>query len=175
MRKSKGFLLIIDLFILMVLVAVDQITKNYAVLYLRNQPAYSVIDGVLEFNYLENRGMAFGLLQDQTILFLFFGVIFLLVITYVLFKSPVGKKYTIMHFLLTVITAGAIGNMIDRLHYGFVVDYIYVVLINFPIFNIADIYVTVGTFVLILLFLFYYKEDDLSFLNFKQNKYRELK
>ena len=80
-----------------------------------------------------------------------------------------------MHLLLSLIAAGAIGNMIDRIRFDYVVDFIYFVLINFPIFNVADIYVTVSTVVLVFLLLFVYKENDLSFISFKQKRYREVK
>lgn len=171
----KKKLLIFDVLLIGVLVALDQYTKYLAVLKLKHQPAYSVLDGILEFNYLENRGAAFGLLQNQKVLFIFVGIIFLCAIVYVLYKMPSGKKYTILHILLTTIAGGAIGNMIDRIRLDYVVDFIYLVFINFPIFNVADMYVTISTAVFFLLFLFYYKEEDLNFLDFKQNKYRELK
>ena len=94
---------------------------------------------------------------------------------YVLYKMPEEKKYRILHVLLSLIAAGAIGNMIDRIRLDYVVDFIYFVLINFPIFNVADIYVSLSTVALVFLLLFYYKENDLSFISFKQKKYRELK
>ena len=74
-----------------------------------------------------------------------------------------------------LIAAGAIGNMIDRIRLNYVVDFIYFVLINFPIFNVADMYVTISTAVLVIMLLFVYKENDLSFISFKQKRYRELK
>ena len=76
---------------------------------------------------------------------------------------------------MIILTAGAIGNFIDRLTRGYVVDFFYFSLIDFPIFNVADIYVVVATIGLFILFLFVYKEKDLEFLNFKQNRYREMK
>lgn len=160
--------LIVDLLLIIVLIALDQYTKYLAVLKLKNQPAYSVIDGILEFNYLENRGAAFGLLQNQKGLFLFIGIIFLCTVGYVIYKMPAGRKYTILHILLTTIAGGAIGNMIDRVRLDYVVDFIYFVFINFPIFNLADMYVTIATAIFIILFLFYYKEADFNFLNFRQ-------
>ena len=175
MSKSKKKLLIFDIFLLTILALLDQLTKYFASVNLKHQPAYSVIDGVLEFNYLENRGAAFGLLQNQKVLFLFVGFLFLSAICYVLYKTPDGPKYKLLHLLLITIAGGAVGNMIDRLRFDYVVDFIYFVFINFPIFNLADIYVTTATITFFLLFLFYYKEEDLNFLNFKQNKYRELK
>ena len=69
-----------------------------------------------------------------------------------------------------MIASGAAGNMIDRVSHDYVVDFIYFVLINFPIFNVADIYVTVSTFLFVILFLFYYKENDFNFLSFRQQK-----
>lgn len=175
MSKAKKRLLIWDVALVIFLIITDQATKYFAVLKLKHQPAYSVIDGVLELNYLENRGAAFGLLQNQKVLFLFVGIIFLCAIAYVLIKTPDGRKYTVLHLLLITIAGGAAGNMIDRVRLDYVVDFIYFVYINFPIFNVADMYVTIASAVTFILFLFYYKEEDLNFLNFKQNKYRELK
>ena len=175
MSKHKVKLLIFDLLLLILLVCVDQFTKYTAVLKLKNQPAFNIIDGVLEFNYLENRGAAFGMLQNQKSFFVFVAVIFLGVIIYVLIKTPDDKKYTKLHFLLVMIAGGAIGNMIDRLKLDYVVDFIYIVLINFPIFNVADMYVTFSTVILIIQILFVYSENDFHFLSFKKRKFRELK
>ncbi len=175
MNGKKIKLLSFDLVLLAILIAVDQYTKYLAVIKLKDQPAFNIIDGVLEFNYLENRGAAFGMLQNQKIFFVFVASVFLCVIIYVLFKVPTEKKYFSLHILLTMIAGGAIGNMIDRLKYDYVVDFIYFVLINFPIFNVADIYVTVATFILIIQILFIYEDNDFYFLSFKQKKFRELK
>lgn len=164
-----------DMILLIILIAADQFTKHIAVLKLKNQPAFSIIDGVLEFNYLENRGAAFGMLQNQKVFFVFVAVIFLGVIIYVLFRTPEETKYTRLHVLLVMIAGGAIGNMIDRLRLDYVVDFIYIVLINFPIFNIADMYVTFATAILVIQVLFVYKENDFNFLSFNQKKFRELK
>lgn len=172
---KKKWLLCIDLLFLIVLVFVDQFTKYLAIIKLKNQPAFNIINGVLEFNYLENRGAAFGMLQNQKLFFVFVAVIFLGVIIYVLFKAPGDKKYFSMHILLTMIAAGAIGNMIDRLRFEYVVDFIYFVLINFPIFNVADIYVTVATAVMVIQVLFVYKDSDFNFLSLNQKKIREIK
>ena len=112
----------------------------------------------------------------MTAILIILAAIILLIIGYVLFRLPDDKKYNILHILLVFIASGAAGNMIDRIKNDYVVDFIYFVLINFPIFNVADIYVTVATFVFVFLFLFYYKESDFNFLSFKQhNKFREFK
>lgn len=175
MKKRKRIAILLDAVALILLTAIDQITKYHAVLKLKNKPAIPLIEDVLELNYLENRGAAFGLLQNQKFFFLFVGIVILGVILFVLFKIPGKKKYDCLHVLLVMIASGAIGNMIDRVRLDYVVDFISFVLINFPIFNVADMYVTISMIGLFILILFVYKEDDLSFLSFTQKKYREIK
>lgn len=177
-RKTK--FLIFDVLFLIFLVALDQYSKYLAVLKLKNQPAFIIADGILEFNYLENVGAAFGMLPNQKYFFIFIAIIFLSAIIFVLAKMPDHKRYDAIHVLLTLISGGAIGNMIDRLRLHYVVDFIYVVFVKifgqpFPIFNVADMYVTVSTFIIIILIFFVYQDADFEFLSFKQNKYREIK
>ena len=169
-KKSRIIMLLIDVLIAAVLLVFDQFTKHLAVVHLKGQAPY-----VLELQYLENRGSAFGMLQNQKVFILFVGIVFLAVLLFFLLKLPEQKKFRIVHILLAVIIAGGIGNMIDRFRLDYVVDFISFVLINYPIFNVADIYVVVATIGLFILFLFVYKEKDLEFLNFKQNRYREMK
>lgn len=175
MKQKKKLLIFLDLLGICALVALDQYTKYLAVTQLKDKPAFIIFNGILELNYLENNGAAFGMLRNQKAFFIFVALVVLSVIAYVLFKMPDQKKYRVLHLLLSLITAGAIGNMIDRIRLNYVVDFIYFVLINFPIFNVADIYVTVSTAVLVFLLLFVYKENDLSFISFKSKRYRELK
>ncbi len=173
MRKRTKMLLI-DVVVMLVLLGLDQLTKYLAIINLKNHPTVVLWDGVLELNYLENRGSAFGMLQNQKFFILFIGVVFLAVILFFLFKLPEEKKFCTVHILLSAIVAGGVGNMIDRLRFDYVVDFISFVLIHFPIFNVADCYIVVATIVLFLLFLFVFKEKDLEFLSFKQNRYRKM-
>lgn len=175
MSLKKKFFLFLDLLMIAGLIALDQYTKQWAKVYLKDKPAYNLINGILELNYLENQGAAFGMLPNQKVFFIFVATVILFVAGYVLLKVPDQKKYTILHFLFSLIVAGSIGNMIDRVRYDYVVDFIYFVRINFPIFNVADIYATVSAIVLLFLLLFFYKERDLYFISFKQKRYRELK
>lgn len=172
-KRSK--MLCIDVVIAVLLLAFDQFTKHLAIVSLKNNPAFVLIDGVLELQYLENRGSAFGMLQNQKFFILFVGIVFLAVILFFLFRLPQQKKFCGVHILLSVIIAGGIGNMVDRFRFDYVVDFISFVLIDYPIFNVADIYIVCGTVILFILFLFVFKEKDLEFLNFKQNRYREMK
>ena len=175
MKLKKKLLIFLDLLVICALVALDQYTKYLAVIHLKDNKPFIIINGILELNYLENTGAAFGVLENQKAFFIFVAVVVLSVIGYVLLKTPDHKKYGILHISLSLIAAGAIGNMIDRIRLNYVVDFIYFSLINFPIFNVADMYVTVSTAVLMILLLFVYKESDLNFISFKQKRYRELK
>lgn len=175
MRKKSKLMLFVDLFLMLVLLAFDQYTKHMAIMHLKDQPAIVLIEDVLELRYLGNPGSAFGMLMNQKFFILFVGFVFMAVILFFLFKLPREKKYIIVHIALSAIIAGGLGNMIDRFRFDYVVDFISFVLINFPIFNVADCYIVIFTILLFLLFVFVYKESDLEFLNFKQNRYREIK
>ncbi len=176
MRKKIGkWMLAVDLLVAAALVALDQYTKYLAVKKLKGNTAFVLIENVLELQYLENRGSAFGMLQNQKFFILFVGFVFMAALLFFLFKLPDAKKYRIVHIALSAVIAGGLGNMIDRLRLDYVVDFISFVLIDFPIFNVADCCIVVSAILLFLLFLFVYKESDLEFLNFKQNKYREMK
>lgn len=174
-KYKRKKMLCIDAIVTAVLLSLDQLTKYLAILKLKNQPPFVIWDGVLELHYLENRGSAFGMLQNQKVFLLFIGFVFMAVILFFLFKLPETKKFVSVHILLAVIIAGGVGNMIDRCRFDYVVDFIYFCLIDYPIFNVADIYIVVATIILFILFLFVMKEKDLEFLSFKQNRYREMK
>ena len=167
MRKKNKLMLFIDLILVLTLLAVDQFTKYLAIMHLKDQPAFVLIDGILELQYLENRGSAFGILQNQKIFILSVGVVFMAVLFFFLLKLPEDKKYRVVHIALSAIIAGGLGNMVDRFRFDYVVDFISFVLINYPIFNVADCYIVVFTILLFLLFMFVYKESDLDFLNFR--------
>ena len=152
----------LDIILIAVLVAADQYSKRIAIEYLMNKAPIPVIKDVVILEYLENRGAAFGMLQNQSLFFIAIGVIFVGIMAAALVRIPTYGKYHLLRFLLSLITAGAIGNMIDRITLKYVIDFIYVVYINFPVFNVADIYVTVGTVVLLITILFVWKEDDLD-------------
>ena len=163
-NSKKGLHIVLDLFLLGILIFADQFTKKMAVTYLKDKPAKIIIDGVFELNYLENRGAAFGIFQNQKLMFVLIAAVMIIAISYIIIKLPLEKKYSGLEFILVVITAGAIGNLIDRMNTVYVVDFLYFSLINFPIFNMADVYVSVSCVILAILILFYYKEEDFKFL-----------
>ena len=146
------------------LILFDQWTKSLAVANLMNHDPFVIIPKVFQLRYLENRGAAFGMMQGQKTFFVISALVAVLGILYVYFKLPWEKRFHPLRVVGTFIAAGAIGNLIDRVALGYVVDFFYFELIDFPIFNVADIYVTCSTIILALLILFYYKEDELDCL-----------
>ncbi|MBQ1290140.1 MAG: signal peptidase II [Lachnospiraceae bacterium] len=157
---SKKSLLIMDILLSAFLVALDQLTKMQAVRLLMGKPAIQLIPGVLEFCYLENTGAAFSILRNARWFFVIVAVVACIVIAALLLRIPRTVRMMPFHLCLVFILSGALGNLIDRLTLGIVRDFIYFSLINFPVFNVADIYVTCATFVLIILILFRYQEED---------------
>lgn len=164
MNKGKAKLYIADLLLLFLFVAVDQFTKYLAVLKLKGQPDVPIIDNVLTLQYLENYGAAFGLLQNQKTFFVISASLFLCLILFVIIKMPNSPKYHHSHLLLVAVAAGAAGNLLDRVRLGYVVDFVYIELINFPIFNVADMYVTFSAALIAVQILFVFEDEDLAFL-----------
>ena len=164
MNKKKKQLYGMDLVIVLCLTFLDQLTKHLAMIHLKDQPAIPLIKGVLELQYLENRGAAFGILQNQKVILLIVSVLFIGVILFFLNKVPDTSRYMVLHVLAAAVIAGGVGNMIDRFRQGYVVDFIYFSLIDFPIFNVADIYVVTATILVFVLLLFVYKDAELKFI-----------
>ena len=134
-----------------ILIIIDQAIEWISRTKLTQFESYPVIDGFFHFTYVENRGAAFGMLQNKT---WFFVLITLLVVGYMIYftkkNKNIDKKLT---FVLSIITAGAIGNLIDRIWLGFVVDMFDFRGIWQFVFNFADICVVVGGILLIFLII----------------------
>ncbi len=146
------------------LLAADRLTKYAAFTYLKDAKPISVIKGVFSLQYLENRGAAFGIFQNQRFFLLLISAIILAAIAVIYIKIPFKKKYMPLNVIAVMVAAGAAGNMIDRIAKGYVVDFFYFELIDFPIFNLADCYVVVAAAAAIFFVLFYYKDEDYDFL-----------
>ncbi len=161
--------IIVFLLLAAVLTAADQWTKSLAVQHLKNTDGIVLVRNVLYLIYIENRGAAFGAFQGMQIMFYLITAAVLCGIVYLLCRIPEERRYNPMLLVCLLVFSGAVGNFIDRVKQSYVVDFIYFSPIDFPVFNVADIYVTCGCFLMVLLFLMYYKEDDFLFLNKKQN------
>lgn len=143
-------------------VMLDQFTKRLAVIHLKGQKPYVIFKDIFELQYLENRGAAFGLLQNRQTFFLISVAVISIAVIWFYRKVPMTRRFLPLRLCAVLIMAGAAGNCIDRLSQRFVVDFLYFKLIDFPVFNVADIYVTTATFLLVFLVLFYYKEEELE-------------
>lgn len=146
----------------MALLIFDQLTKMRAVKTLKDQDPISLIQNVFELHYLENHGAAFGILQGQRTFFVIVTIIIVIAVFYIYAKMPLDRKFNKLRVILVLIAAGALGNFIDRTRQGYVVDFFCFKLIDFPIFNVADIYVTSAAIALVVFVIFYYKDEDLK-------------
>ena len=170
MTKQKQSLIISFLIGFAILAGLDQWTKGLAVQSLKGQKPFVIWNGVFEFYYSENRGAAFGMMQEKQLFFFLIAVLVLGAVAYLIYKMPSDGKYRPLAVCLMMISAGAVCNMIDLVSQGYVVDFLYFKLIDFPIFNVADCYVVCAAGLLILLIGFFYKEDELSFLSSKKGE-----
>lgn len=141
-----------------VLIALDQIIKLLVIRYLEPIGSLSLIDGFIQLNYAENTGAAFGSFSGYTTLLSIFTVIVVIGALYLLLSEKIN--FGVEYICVTLIIAGGIGNLIDRVLRGYVVDYIEPLFIKFAIFNFADILVTCSAVVLVIWTLYdIYKES----------------
>ncbi len=139
------------------LVAIDQLVKLWTISTLKEKPAIVLWPGVFELTYVENRGAAFGILQNQQWLFTILTIAMIVGLAYVYFRLGPEKKFRLTKVCSIVVMAGAIGNLLDRVLRHFVVDTFYFKWIDFPVFNVADCYVVVFG-ILFCLTAFFQKE-----------------
>ena len=142
-----------------ILIGIDQITKIWAISDLSNGRTIPVIDGVFEFAFAKNTGVAFSMLEGQRWIFIPITIIISVLLMFIMLRSPL-RKYKLFNITCVLILAGAIGNLIDRIIYGYVVDFLHATFIDFPIFNFADCCVVIGAGLLFVFALFVMKEDD---------------
>ena len=159
----------IALLLSVLVIAVDQILKLLVVEYLKPVGTIPVIGGLLDFRYVENTGAAFSILQNQRWLFVAITVVVSALIVYALLRYRNHEFFSYAASVLIV--GGGIGNLIDRVLHGYVVDYIHVSF--FPaIFNFGDCCVTVGTLFLIIHVLLFADDDDKREKVLRTNKWR---
>ncbi len=132
---------------IILIVAFDQITKYFASLKLADGSVAKFIPGVVQFKYAENTGMAFSMLSGARWVFIALTVVVCVGVFYYLFSNRCKNLW--LYWSLGVILSGGIGNLIDRIRFGYVVDFIEPTFVNFAIFNIADCAVTCGAVVLV--------------------------
>lgn len=145
----------LELFIVIAVLVLDQASKIICAAWLPTLPnhIYPLIDGVFELAYVENRGAAFGVLQNARWFFIVLTVAACAALIWFMVKRR-GKLHRLMRVCLALIVAGALGNFIDRLFLGYVRDMFYFSLINFAVFNVADAAISVGGVLLVADMLF---------------------
>lgn len=181
--KSKKTISI-SIILVAVLVALDQITKQLAVHFLNGKAPFVIIKDVFELKYLENQSAAFGMdpisllhkifnfevfnnnpqlfLNVKMIFFVILTIVMIILFCFLFVRIPNEKRFKYMDLILIFFASGAIGNCIDRVIHNYVIDFFYFKLIDFPIFNVADIYVTCSALAVLILGIFYYNDADLD-------------
>lgn len=158
-NRLSGKTNIIYFIVFVLLTFIDQISKYLAAHFLSSRDI-TIIPGVLELHYLENKGAAWGIMQNKTWILVSITIVVMIVIVYTFLKLPAGKRFRLLHFCLVLLASGALGNFIDRISNRYVIDFIYFSLINFPVFNLADCFVCISAILILYCILFKYKDDD---------------
>lgn len=133
---------------IILLIASDQWTKNWAIEMLIGAAPRTVIKGFLGFRYTENTGAAFSILRDQQLLLIVLTFLILVGMMGFMIKAFKTGEHFVVKIAYTLIISGAIGNFVDRVRFNYVVDFLEFKFINFPIFNLADVYVVMGVVLL---------------------------
>lgn len=165
-NKNWKKISILAVIAIMLLCGLDQFTKYLVVSNMQLGEAIPVIKGVFQLRYIRNEGAAWSMLEGKQILFVIITPVVIFFLGKLFLCLPEERKYTPVRVISVFLTSGAIGNLIDRifggevLFKGSVVDFFDFCLIHFPVFNVADLYVSFSVAVLILLMIFKYKEAD---------------
>ncbi|MBR4721184.1 MAG: signal peptidase II [Clostridia bacterium] len=146
------------MFLILLIIILDQVVKWLVADNLSSTDSIVVIPHILSFIYVKNTGAAFSIFSDKTVVLGIVSILFCIAVTvYWYIKKP---KSELLKLSLSLLLAGAVGNAIDRIARGFVVDFIETTFIKFPVFNIADISITFGTVFLMIYLLFFDKDGN---------------
>ena len=148
---------VISILSIVLLTALDQIIKYFVELNLKPVQSISVLNNVLEWDYVQNTGAAFGAFSEKTTLLSVITGIIIIIGIAALVAKKIKNKY--LAVTAVMIIAGGLGNLVDRIWRGYVVDYIRVLFIDFPVFNFADILVTCGAAMLMIYLLWDINND----------------
>lgn len=142
-----------------VLIVLDQWFKHLAVLFLKEEPAFVLVDGIFELVYVENTGAAFSMLENQK---WFFIIVTSVVMVFLLAVILSGRyrRHPLLNVSFVLVFAGGIGNLIDRIWHGYVIDYLYFKWIDFPVFNFADCCLVIGAIFMLIFFFFVYEDKS---------------
>jgi len=173
---------LVPLVSILIMIGLDQWTKYLTIQYLSDGREVKVLGDALVLTYVQNRGMAWGLFQNGQMIFAILTPVAIAAIIFLYVRTPWEIEYRPIRIAEVMLVGGALGNLIDRifrydpvdgqLFHGYVVDMIYIKAIKFPVFNVADSFVTVAFFLMIFLLIFVYNEDEFNkcFGNFPQKE-----
>lgn len=143
-------------FIIAFVIFIDQVSKHAAIKYLKSSRPYIIIENFFQFNYVENRGAAFGILENKRTFFIIITICIIVFLSFYLVKYH-NNLSMLTKLSFAMLIGGATGNLIDRIRFGYVVDFISFRFTNsysFPVFNIADTVIVVSTFLIVFVILF---------------------
>ena len=161
--------MLLCILIILIGIGIDQLSKLYAVKVLATLTTMPIIPNVFHLTYIENDGAAFSIFSGKQTFLIIITIIAIVIIGIILFAIPKKKKYFLTNFAFSLILSGAIGNLIDRIRFNYVVDFFDFRLIGFAIFNIADCFVVIGCFLLILAIWRNHFPQSRSELNLKKH------
>ncbi len=143
------------LLLALAIVLIDQLSKFYIQAHMMPNMSIPVIQDVFHITYILNPGAAFGLFEHQTIIFVIIAILMIAAVIY--FYPQIPRQYRLLRFGIGLMVGGAIGNVIDRIKTGYVVDFFDFRI--WPIFNVADMGIVCGVGCIIFTILYLYKED----------------
>lgn len=145
-----------EFLIIAFIILADQISKYSAVKYLKNSKAKIIIENFFQFNYVENRGAAFGILEHKRMFFIIITLAIIIFLSFYLIKNH-SSLSLLSRLSFSMLIAGAAGNLIDRIRLGYVIDFISFRLkgvYSFPVFNLADTFIVLSTILVVIIILF---------------------
>ena len=158
-NKKRWAVCLTEMFIIALLIVVDMLTKTYVYGACLKKGKIDIISGVLSLVPVQNTGASFGMLSGKTAYLTVVSTICAVFLVFFIFYTYKRKNLWLRSALI-LITAGAIGNIVDRIALGYVRDFIYFELIDFAVFNFADSCLTVGTIVLLVYIIFFYGKEE---------------
>ena len=169
-EKFKFKIYILPIILIGILVSIDQLSKSIIRGHFELYESKNIIKKLFSFTYIHNEGMAWGMLEGKRIIFIILTVVILFACFFVYSNIYNISKYAPVKYGIIVLMSGALGNMIDRIEYGYVIDFIEFDFIDFPIFNIADIYVVLSMILLFAVLIFRYSNEEFDeILGIKQH------
>lgn len=149
---------VVSLITVILLLGIDQIIKYYVDLYLKDSSPVVIIRNVLQLNYLENDGAMMGFMGGKTEIMTVLAVICVIIMLVVIFSGLIRDP--VDYWCCLLIISGGLGNIIDRVYRGYVIDYIEALFVDFYIFNFADCLITVSSFLLIFYQIYLIYKDS---------------